>query len=168
MLIGIVFGSYYAIQSRAGDPVTLWTQVRKAVQTAAETRNFMSLWSLIVALEDDDAWSNPILNAEYLVRKTVEYIKVNLDQPVLDLPDAVKMIGNSFNIMQKNEEILEQSVITPQQADKNPVGILHTPVEAETSDNPLDVLEKGISNLTDLLSELQQSHEPWTRCQSRT
>lgn len=177
MLIGIVFGSYYAIQSRAGDPVTLWTQVRKAVQTAAETRNFMSLWSLIVALEDDDYPAHPQKivtakslkkafekermtrqNAEYLVRKTVEYIKVNLDQPVLDLPDAVKMIGNSFNIMQKNEEILEQSVITPQQADKNPVGILHTPVEAETSDNPLDVLEKGISNLTDLLSELQQSH----------
>lgn len=39
MLIGIVFGSYYAIQSRVGaTPVTLWTQVRKAIQTAAETR----------------------------------------------------------------------------------------------------------------------------------
>lgn len=40
MLIGIVFGSYYAIQSKAGEPVTLWTQVRRAVQTAAETRQF--------------------------------------------------------------------------------------------------------------------------------
>lgn len=36
--------------------------------------------------------------------KTVEFIKANLEQPVLDLPDAVKIIGNSFNIMQKNEE----------------------------------------------------------------
>ena len=43
MLIGIVFGSYYAIQSKAGEPVTLWTQVRRAVQTAAETRQ---IWGL--------------------------------------------------------------------------------------------------------------------------
>lgn len=188
MLIGIVFGSYYAIQSKAGEPVTLWTQVRRAVQTAAETRNYMSLWSLIVALEDDDYPAHPQKtvtakslkkafekermtrqNAEYLVRKTVEYIKATLEQPVLDLPDAVKIIGNSFNIMQKNEEILEQSVI-PQgnPSDFHNVGLVQSPTqhpgrvgshhESENSANPLDLLEKGIMNLADLLVDLQQSH----------
>ena len=46
MLIGIVFGSYYAIQSRVGEPVTLWTQVRKAIQTAAETRTAKTIKNL--------------------------------------------------------------------------------------------------------------------------
>lgn len=190
MLIGIVFGSYYAIQSRVGEPVTLWTQVRKAIQTAAETRNFMSLWSLIVSLEDDDYPAHPQKtvtakslkkafekermtrqNAEYLVRKGVEYIKANLEQPVLDLPDAVKIIGNSFNIMQKNEEILEQSVIVPQSGpdhDFHAVGMVQSArsaqvnnpshEESSSSDNPVDVLEKGIMNLTDLLADLHHSH----------
>lgn len=108
-------------------------------------------------------------NAEYLVRKTVEYIKATLEQPVLDLPDAVKIIGNSFNIMQKNEEILEQSVI-PQgnPSDFHNVGLVQSPTqhpgrvgshhESENSANPLDLLEKGIMNLADLLVDLQQSH----------
>ena len=109
-------------------------------------------------------------NAEYLVRKSVEYIKATLEQPVLDLPDAVKIIGNSFNIMQKNEEILEQSVI-PQgnPSDFHNVGLVN-PTHghpghvgshhegSENSANPLDLLEKGILNLTDLLIDLQQSH----------
>ena len=33
--------------------------------------------------------------------------------------------------------------------------------EAETSNSPLELLEKGISNLTELMAELQQSHAPW-------
>ena len=72
--------------------------------------------------------------------KGVEYIKANLEQPVLDLPDAVKIIGNSFNIMQKNEEILEQSVIVPQSGPdhdlKNAVGMVHNARSAHVVNNP--------------------------------
>lgn len=30
------------------------------------------------------------------------------------------------------------------------------------SNSPLDLLEKGISNLTELMAELQQSHAAWS------
>ena len=71
--------------------------------------------------------------------KGVEYIKANLEQPVLDLPDAVKIIGNSFNIMQKNEEILEQSVIVPQSGpdhDFHAVGMVQSPRSSNVVNNP--------------------------------
>jgi len=186
MLIGIVFGSYYAVQGAAGQPQTLWEQVRKAIQTAAETRNFMSLWTLIVLLEDDDYPAHPQKtvtalslkkafekekmsrqNAEYLLRKTVEYAKDRLEQPVLDLPDAVKIIGNSFNVMQKNEETLEQSAILLQKSvgsDSLLVGMRKQERRARTQEptapkTSLEILEKGVENLDEMLADLKYSQE---------
>ena len=43
-------------------------------------------------------------NAEYLIRKSVELLKDRTDDPSLDLPDAVKVIGNSHTLGQKDEE----------------------------------------------------------------
>ena len=95
-------------------------------------------------------WCSEMFIIGSVTGKGVEYIKANLEQPVLDLPDAVKIIGNSFNIMQKNEEILEQSVIVPQSGpdhDFHAVGMVQSArsaqvnnpshEESSSSDNPV-------------------------------
>lgn len=64
------------------------------------------------------------------------------------------------------QEILEQSVIAPHSGEHDfGVGLaqsarksLDVPNSHEETDNPVDVLEKGIMNLTDLLTDLQESH----------
>ncbi|CAE7593001.1 pkd2 [Symbiodinium pilosum] len=192
MLIGIVFGSYYAVQSATRKPMTLWTQVRKAFQTAAETRSYLSLWSLIVLMEDDDypAHPNKIAtaqslkkafekekmtrqNAEYLIRKGVEYLKDRTDNPELDLPDAVKTIGNSHNLCQKHEEYLEQSYRTlcdslgiNGEEEGLPVALMRQTEEAaaaaaETTEEqtPADLMQKGLESLITLFKDLKHSQE---------
>jgi len=191
MLIGIVFGSYYAVLSNTRQPVTLWTQVRKAIQTAAETRSYLSLWSLIVLMEDDDYPAHPNKtasaqslkkafekekmsrqNAEYLIRKSVEFVKDRTDNPELDLTDAVKIIGNSFNLCQKHEELLEKSCALlsdsmPKDASEGMpmlVGVADSrapppPEVVQEPKTPADVLEKGLENLTSMFHDLQLSRE---------
>lgn len=193
MLIGIVFGSYYAVQSATRKPMTLWTQVRKAIQTAAETRSYLSLWSLIVLMEDDDypAHPNKIAtsqslkkafekekmsrqNAEYLIRKSVEFLKDRTDNPELDLPDAVKIIGNSHNLCQKHEEFLQQShsilcdnlgKSPGEEGMPGPVGLVQRPEEppaevTATEDQlPADLLQRGLENLISMFNDMKHSQE---------
>eukprot|EP00439_Symbiodinium_sp_Y106_P024442 s2546_g2.t7 len=193
MLIGIVFGSYYAVQSATRKPMTLWTQVRKAFQTAAETRSYLSLWSLIVLMEDDDypAHPNKIAtsqslkkafekekmsrqNAEYLIRKSVEFLKDHTDNPELDLPDAVKIIGNSHNLCQKHEEFLQQShsmlcdnlgKSPGEEGMPEPVGLVQPPQEpsaevtATEEQLPADLLLKGLENLISMFNDMKNSQD---------
>eukprot|EP00933_Yihiella_yeosuensis_P055854 TRINITY_DN5478_c0_g1_i1.p1 TRINITY_DN5478_c0_g1~~TRINITY_DN5478_c0_g1_i1.p1 ORF type:complete len:1043 (+),score=157.89 TRINITY_DN5478_c0_g1_i1:55-3183(+) len=141
MLMGIVFEAYGSCKSKAGEPETIWAQIRRAIRTSSETRSYIPLYLLIVAFEDDDFPAHPQTtvtarslkrafdtkkmtraNAEYLVKKAVEYKKdMNICDTDLNLADATRVIGQvktcSLQNLSAAEECLEIYRTTVQEAD---------------------------------------------------
>jgi hypothetical protein len=121
MLMGIVFEAYGTAKAAAGQPQTIWAQVRDAMSTARETRSFLSLWGLICAMEDDQYPAHPAKtvtarslkrafekekmtskNAEYLLRKTSEYVLKKAGTINLSLTDAIKVVSQVKDSTLKN------------------------------------------------------------------
>mmetsp|Transcript_27043 Transcript_27043/g.48881 ORF Transcript_27043/g.48881 Transcript_27043/m.48881 type:complete len:917 (+) Transcript_27043:67-2817(+) len=116
MLVGLVFAAYYKVKGKAGDAVTIVQQVRKALATARLTRSFVSLQTIIVAMEDDDYPAHPgqivtstslmrafevenmtWQNASYLIGRTAAWVEHNMENPSLDLDDSIRMLGQAKN-----------------------------------------------------------------------
>jgi len=104
------------VNTEAGDAVTLLAQIRKAISTAHLTRSFVSLWTIIVQMEDDDYPAHPgstvtatslsrafeqenmtWQNAAYLVSRTVQWIEAETDAPTLDMDDSIRLLGQTKN-----------------------------------------------------------------------
>eukprot|EP00931_Biecheleriopsis_adriatica_P102353 TRINITY_DN77334_c0_g1_i1.p1 TRINITY_DN77334_c0_g1~~TRINITY_DN77334_c0_g1_i1.p1 ORF type:complete len:955 (+),score=165.10 TRINITY_DN77334_c0_g1_i1:32-2896(+) len=191
MLMGIVFAAYYAVKSESGEPLTLWSQVAKTMLTATQTRRHVSLWLLIVQMEDDDYPAHPAptvtvpslklafekdkltrQNAQYLVKRTVEYVQSRQESLDLDLTDAIKVLGNAFNVVQKHCDVVEETmdVMKGQLTTKDVK--LDEEEEAETAivvaagtnqsqeeseeQTPSDVFQACLSNMQDLLGVLRE------------
>jgi len=136
MLLGLVFASYGAVNTAAGDAVTLVQQMRKAISTAHLTRSFVSLWTIIVQMEDDDYPAHPGTtvtatslsrafesenmtwqNAAYLISRTVQWVESETEAPVLDMDDSIRLLGQTkctalqcLEAAEISKELLEKQV----------------------------------------------------------
>eukprot|EP00930_Biecheleria_cincta_P020084 TRINITY_DN15174_c0_g1_i1.p1 TRINITY_DN15174_c0_g1~~TRINITY_DN15174_c0_g1_i1.p1 ORF type:complete len:1007 (-),score=181.58 TRINITY_DN15174_c0_g1_i1:249-3269(-) len=130
MLTGLVFEAYSAVKSMSGSPQTFYAQIREAVRTLRETQNHVSLWNLVVELEDDDRPAHPgnavtvrslkrafdrykmsRSNADYIIKKVIDYATEREAAVTLDLKDTCRISGQIKNYMLKNlasaDEILK-------------------------------------------------------------
>eukprot|EP00971_Amphidinium_carterae_P061025 1207605-Amphidinium_carterae.1 len=111
MLLAIIMDTYTGVKSKKASPRTIWTQWKEAIHTVRETRGHLPLWNLICEFEDDGMPAHPGKhvtlrslrrafekekmtrhNAEYLVRKTVEYIADKEGESELTMSDAVRLL----------------------------------------------------------------------------
>mmetsp|Transcript_13404 Transcript_13404/g.31474 ORF Transcript_13404/g.31474 Transcript_13404/m.31474 type:complete len:1091 (-) Transcript_13404:315-3587(-) len=112
MLLAIIMDTYTGVKSKKASPRTIWAQWREAIRTVRETRGHLPLWNLICEFEDDGMPAHPGKhvtlrslrrafekekmtrhNAEYLVRKTVDYIKEKEGESELTMSDAIRLLG---------------------------------------------------------------------------
>eukprot|EP00419_Tripos_fusus_P064457 CAMPEP_0172914584 /NCGR_PEP_ID=MMETSP1075-20121228/192685_1 /TAXON_ID=2916 /ORGANISM="Ceratium fusus, Strain PA161109" /LENGTH=509 /DNA_ID=CAMNT_0013773525 /DNA_START=37 /DNA_END=1562 /DNA_ORIENTATION=+ len=119
MLLAIIMDTYALVNSPGS--LSIWTQVKEAVKTVQETRGHVDMWYLIVQLEDDDydrhpddtvtskslrrAFDNKHMsrhNAEYLIRKTNEFVAGKEQQSDLRLSDAVRLISRMNTAVLRN------------------------------------------------------------------
>eukprot|EP00928_Gymnodinium_smaydae_P014561 TRINITY_DN15354_c0_g1_i2.p1 TRINITY_DN15354_c0_g1~~TRINITY_DN15354_c0_g1_i2.p1 ORF type:complete len:1119 (-),score=273.74 TRINITY_DN15354_c0_g1_i2:219-3182(-) len=139
--VAIIMDAYTAVNS-GGEKLTIWTQVAEAIRTKKETRGFIDLWYLICEFKDDDEPAHPgskvtsrslrraferkrmsKANAEYLVRKTQEYMEQKEEEQELSLTDALRVIGQVRTHSMKTSvncetilEMLKAQARAPQEA----------------------------------------------------
>jgi len=125
MLLAIIMDTYAAVNQP--DSLSIWTQVLEAAKTARETRGHVDMWYLIVKLEDDDYQLHPDntvtskslrrafqtkqmtkLNAEYLIRKSIEFVKAKEATTDLRLSDAVRLLSRMNTAVFRNCESTDQ------------------------------------------------------------
>eukprot|EP00931_Biecheleriopsis_adriatica_P062561 TRINITY_DN3772_c0_g1_i1.p1 TRINITY_DN3772_c0_g1~~TRINITY_DN3772_c0_g1_i1.p1 ORF type:complete len:971 (-),score=160.93 TRINITY_DN3772_c0_g1_i1:190-3102(-) len=128
MLLCIVFDAYGAVKGAAGTPQTIVAQFREAVAKRRETRSYVSLWTIIVSLEDEAhpahpgdivtarslrrAFENEKMtrnNAEYLIKSVNEYL-ISQPEAELDITDAVRLVSQIRNKMLRNLDIAEDTL----------------------------------------------------------
>jgi len=112
LLLAIIVDSYAAAKAKYVDPITIWGQVNKARKTLRETRGHLDQWYLICEFEDDEYPAHPQPrvtskslrkafarekmtknNADYCVRKALEYQKEKEGELDLTITDAIREIS---------------------------------------------------------------------------
>jgi len=109
MLLAIIMDTYSAVNEPGAE--TIWWQIRQALHTARETRGHLDMWYLICEFEDEDYQVTPDRvtskslrsafeskrmtrhNADYLIRKTAEFVKAKESKSELKMSDAVRLIS---------------------------------------------------------------------------
>ncbi|CAK0797620.1 unnamed protein product [Prorocentrum cordatum] len=128
LLLAIIVDSYAAAKAKYVDPITIWSQVNKARKTMRETRGHLDLWYLICEFEDDEYPAHPQPkvtskslrkafvrdkmtkgNADYCVRKSLEYLKEKEGELDLTITDAIREISK---IGVQTLKIADQTEIT--------------------------------------------------------
>jgi len=114
MLLAIIMDTYVAAKGEAGEPteqLTIWTQVKDACYTLKETKGHISPYTILLSLQDEDypAHPAPIVTAkslrrafqnqmskhqaEYIMRKTVQWIKSKDQEVELGLTDSIRLLS---------------------------------------------------------------------------
>jgi len=132
MLLAIIMDTYMAAKtSKGAQGLTIWAQIREAVNTVRETRGHMDYWKIIVDLTDDDfpAHPQPIVtskslrrafpkmtkhNAEYIIKMTARYIKEQADVCDLTMVDAIRLIGLIKTTSLRSANDVEQILVMMQ------------------------------------------------------
>mmetsp|Transcript_94736 Transcript_94736/g.203489 ORF Transcript_94736/g.203489 Transcript_94736/m.203489 type:complete len:1171 (-) Transcript_94736:72-3584(-) len=126
MLLAIIMDTYTEVKAAKANPITIWAQIREAIQTVKETRGHLDMWMLICEFEDDDYPAHPGKqvtsrslrrafeqqkmtkhNADYLIRKTALYLKDKEGDCDLGVADAVRIIGLVKTQVLKIAEVTE-------------------------------------------------------------
>mmetsp|Transcript_146752 Transcript_146752/g.365968 ORF Transcript_146752/g.365968 Transcript_146752/m.365968 type:complete len:1169 (-) Transcript_146752:49-3555(-) len=129
MLLAIIMDTYVAAKSDAGeDQVTIWRQIKEACNTLRETQGHIPMYHLLVELQDEDYPAHPLPNvtlkslrrafqkmgrhqAEYIMRKTVDFIKAQTSDADLGLSDTVRILSllkvNVLRNVHDTQQILE-------------------------------------------------------------
>eukprot|EP00930_Biecheleria_cincta_P025794 TRINITY_DN18301_c0_g1_i1.p1 TRINITY_DN18301_c0_g1~~TRINITY_DN18301_c0_g1_i1.p1 ORF type:complete len:925 (-),score=139.24 TRINITY_DN18301_c0_g1_i1:15-2789(-) len=186
MLIGIVFDSYAVVKAAAGEPDTLWRQVRIALKRARETRTHVSLYELIVQMEDDDYPAHPAQNvtpttlrkafekekmsrqnAQYLVQRVTETKKAAQEEIPFTFSDAIKLVGQVKLINMKLVDTLESIMdYLKKKGDLNENDVLEVKAvnpsaTAEAEDDAetiLNTVETGLENIASILDTFGWEH----------
>lgn len=186
MLIGIVFDSYSVVKAESGEPDTLWRQVRIALRRARETRAHISLYELVVQMEDDDYPAHPSnyvtpttlrkafekekmtrQNSQYLVQRVAETKLAAQEEIPFTNADAIKMIGQVKLINMKLldtfdyiMDLLQKKGELNDDDEGMEVKAINTgTAEAENdAENVLQSMEQGLENIEQILDTFSWEH----------
>lgn len=112
MLLAIIMDTYNQVKASEVDPDTVWKQAAEAVLNKRKTSGFIDMYKLIIRLTDEDypahkgstvtirslrrAFQKEKMtraNADYLIDKTLAWLKAKEGVIDLSLSDAVRVIG---------------------------------------------------------------------------
>jgi len=127
MLLAIIMDTYAAVNQPGA--LTIWAQVQAAVRTKRETRGHLDMWYLICEFEDEDYQAHPgdrvtskslrrafeaqkmtKHNADYLVKRTAEYVKAKDSFLEVKLTDALRIISRMQTTVLRTQEAAEQTL----------------------------------------------------------
>lgn len=192
MLIGIVFDSYAVVKKEAGEPDTLWRQVRVALKRASETRTHISLYELIVQMEDDDYPAHPAQhvtpatlrkafekdkmsrqNASYLVQMVAEAKMALQEEDPFTFSDAIKLVGQVKLINMKLVDTLESIMNYLQKKgqlaendllDVKAVNAKSAEKEEDDAETTLQTMDQGLENIGQILDTFSWEHRKSAKC----
>lgn len=139
MLLAIIMDTYSGVVGKGGKK-TIWDQTREAVTTVRETRGHLPLLYIRCEMEDEDQKAHPgeqvttkslrkaferdkmsRANAEYLIRKTNEYLKEKEEKCELQMHDAIRLVGQTKTMVMKINDTAEQTLGILKKAEKAPM-----------------------------------------------
>jgi hypothetical protein len=139
MLLAIIMDTYTNVVAKSGKK-TIWEQTSEAVQKVRETRGHLSLLYLRCEMEDQDekahkgdrvtakslrkAFERDKMsreNAIYLIQKTNEYLAEHQGESDLRMSDAVRLVGQTKNIVMKIETTTDKALDMLVQAERAPM-----------------------------------------------
>jgi len=124
MLLAIIMDTYAAVNQPGAE--TIWAQIKDALNTARETRGHLDMWYLICEFEDEDYNVHPRdrvtskslraafesqkmtkHNADYLIRKTAEFVRAKEAKTELKMSDAVRIISRMQTTTLRTQESVD-------------------------------------------------------------
>jgi len=148
IMLAIIMDTYSGVVGIGGD-VTIWEQTRLAVNTVRETRGHVDLLYIRCEMEDEDAMSHPgehvtskslrkafegdkmtRANADYLVRKTVEWMEEKEEECELKMHDAIKLIAQTKTAVLKISGDTHKTLDMLKAAERAPTDARHDAIMA--------------------------------------
>merc|ERR1719199_448712 len=148
MLLAIIMDTYSGVVGKGGNK-TIWDQTREAVNTVRETRGHLPLLYIRCEMEDEDQKAHPgervtskslrkaferdkmtRANADYLIRKTNEFLKEREEKCSLQMHDAIKLIGQTKNVVMKINETTERTQSHLKAVERAPMEARHDAIMA--------------------------------------
>merc|ERR1719199_377394 len=148
MLLAIIMDTYSGVVGKGGNK-TIWDQTREAVNTVRETRGHLPLLYIRCEMEDEDQKAHPgervnskslrkaferdkmsRSNADYLVRKTVEFLQEREEECELKMHDAVKLVGQTKTMVLKISQDTSKTLDMMKAKEREPIDLRHDAILA--------------------------------------